>query len=832
MFRWKTPGTSTVNQFDILANDPRKKGIDAMVAKNLALLPDPNNSDVGDTLNTAGYRFNSPSGSLEDQFTIKGDYNMTERNHFFYRHSWQRNSSKDALNNADQSYPSQPSGTQGGHRWGIATGWDWTVSPRLINEFRYGHQSATADFVRVRPPEPLIQSQIWYDPINTAFGQGRNSPVNEFTDNITWIKNKHTFKAGFNLRTTTQWGYNYGGAWLNIRLAQSNGATPPGTIGPSGTTVISSADRTMFQGMYNELLGRMDRTQITYYSDLQQYQPAGTGRIRNFILREQGYFFQDDWKIRPNLTLNIGIRWEFYASPYETAGLQGTLDHAANVTLGNQLNNLTIVKTDKWYDNDWNNFAPRIGFAWQPTGSSKMSIRGGYGIYYDRFIGATVSAADGATPGFSYTGSSYPNVSGTSDVRISDGVPTYPMPTSIVLQLPSTRAQDMTIFPPNLRTGYVHHFNLSIQREIFKSTVLEVQYVGTRGVKLFMNRDVNQVKTAGDFLQAFQQLQAYRLNGTAVPATNTLVKMFGSVSAAITGVGGNTTVDQGLLGTAATNVDTSNYTKYANAGVSDFYIRSYPQFGALVVGGNAGRSYYDSLQVSLRRQLGAVRTAINYTFAKNIDNSTVDGNGFTSPIDNFNLDLNRGRSDTDIPHSLNWMATYTLPIGKNHRIGGNMPGWADRLLAGWDLGLLGTWVAGRTFTVTSGRATYQNRSNSWANYSGDRNIGTVTRKNDGVYFWTAEEIARFSYPSAGEYGNSGRNAFRGPRYFNMDVSLVKKFRISENHSASFRLEAYNLLNNTNFGNPGITLSTPATFGKISAVVGSARIMQMAFRYDF
>jgi hypothetical protein len=108
----------------------------------------------------------------------------------------------------------------------------------------------------------------------------------------------------------------------------------------------------------------------------------------------------------------------------------------------------------------------------------------------------------------------------------------------------------------------------------------------------------------------------------------------------------------------------------------------------------------------------------------------------------------------------------------------------------------------------------------------------VIRRGDGVYWLTADEVNRFFYPAAGEIGTSGRNAFRGPRFFNVDVSLVKKFRITERHAVSFRAEAYNLFNNSNFAAPNTNLATPASYGKIASTVGNPRIVQMALRFDF
>ena len=833
LFRWKPPGSSDIHTFDIVKNDPRGKGIDPMMASVLKMLPDPNNFDTGDGLNTGGYRFNNPSGSLEDQFTIKADHSLWSNHRLFYRHSFQRNSSIDALNNADAPFPGQEQGKQGGHRWGLALGSDWVIRPTIVNEFRYGHQSATADFLRpARPKGVALISNDFTDPILTAFPQGRNSPVNEYTDHLSIVKGSHTFKTGLNLRFTKQWGYNDAGIYPNVTLARANGNIPPGTIGPSGST-ISSADRQRFENLYNELVGRMDQVTQTFYSDLQKFQPAGASRVRNFVFHEYGFFVQDDWKVRPNFTVNVGLRWEFSGVPYELDTLQGTLDKAAQVNSVANLSDLTVQRSQKWYNNDWNNFAPRIGFAWDLTNDGKTAIRGGYGIYYDRIIGATTSLVDGNTPGFSQAVPVWPNsAGGSSDVRLSDGIPLPQQPSAPVLTLPLTRSTSIVVFNPNLRTGYVHQYSLTLQRELYRNTVIEAGYVGARGVKLFTDLDPNQPKVYGDFLQSFKEIQAFRTSGTAPSANNTLVRLFGSAANAVSGLGAST-FDQGLLVTAANTVDRQNYSKYAAAGVSNFYLRNFPQYNQLIVGGNDGRNYYDSFQFSVRRQAGAFKINANYTFSKSLDNISVDGNGFTTPIDNFNLKLNKGRGDYDRPHSFNSALIYTLPIGKGRWLASNAPRWADTLIGGWDLGFLTIWQIGGLFTVSSGRQTGTYATNTWANYSGDRNIGSVLRQGNGVFRWTPEEIARFSFPGAGEIGNSGRNAFRGARLFNTDISLVKRFKLTERHVVSFRAEAYNLFNNVNFGLPGVNLATSgASFGKVSATIGQPRIMQGALRYDF
>src|SRR5262249_20492136 len=242
------------------------------------------------------------------------------------------------------------------------------------------------------------------------------------------------------------------------------------------------------------------------------------------------------------------------------------------------------------------------------------------------------------------------------------------------------------------------------------------------------------------------------------------------------------------------------------------------------------RSYYDALQVSVRRSSGALRFAANYTYSKSIDTITAEGNGYTAPIDSFNIALNRARGDFDHRHSFNASTVYTLPFGNGKLIGGNMPKWLDTLVGGWDIGSLFILQDGIPFTISSQRTTREIGNgttallNTWVNYSGDRNIGGIHYQPDGsVFYFTPEEIAKFSFPAAGTIGNSGRNAFRGPRFFNVDMSLVKKFRLTERHALTFRAEAYNLLNNPNFNvpltnsaaNTNFNLTNTATFSKLS-----------------
>src|SRR6185369_10382953 len=155
------------------------------------------------------------------------------------------------------------------------------------------------------------------------------------------------------------------------------------------------------------------------------------------------------------------------------------------------------------------------------------------------------------------------------------------------------------------------------------------------------------------FLGAFNQLKAFKDNGVPIPASNSLLRMFGTPAAAIAAVN-PANLDNGAVGTAANNLDTtsSSFSRYAAAGLPETYLRNYPQFSTAYLGTNDGRSYFNSFQLSFSRQAGSFRVSANYTFSKSIDNWPNEGNGtaVASVIDWFNTQLNRGRSDFDHTH--------------------------------------------------------------------------------------------------------------------------------------------------------------------------------------
>ena len=221
------PGRQELRAFDIVANDPRGKGIDPQVAEILKLLPDPNNYDIGDGLNTAGFRFNAPAGQTGDQFTVRADHNLWSGHRLFFRWTWGRSLSIDTVNGHEATFPGQPHGTQGGGSWAYSIGSDWAITPRLVNELRVGGNVYTWDFLRpARLPGPMLLANSWTNPLNPAFSNGRRIPVRQLTDNLTIVRGKHIFKAGVEWRFTNQRSYNDAGIWPNVSFDTTNGNVP------------------------------------------------------------------------------------------------------------------------------------------------------------------------------------------------------------------------------------------------------------------------------------------------------------------------------------------------------------------------------------------------------------------------------------------------------------------------------------------------------------------------------------------------------------------------------------------------------------------------------
>jgi hypothetical protein len=833
VFQWFMPDdatrdSTTVRTFNIAASDPLNLGINPAVAAILAKLPDPNNFAIGDGLNTGGFRFKNPTYFQREHADARFDRDLNDIHRIFARFNLDRTDATDVANNADAPFPDAPSGTFVNNSWGVAVGSNYTLSPDKINELRVGYLRSATDLKRpARTAGPMLLANSWTNPLDPSFPGSSNSSLFEITDNFSHALRLHTLKYGINFRRTQLGSVDNSGIYPNITLGTNNGNAPSSAIGPSLQSEISETDRQSFEKLYNDLLGRIESVSRTFNSNPAAVLPAGTGSKRSYASQEYDGFIQDTWRIKPTFTLNLGLRFEMSTAPKEADGIQGVLDQAAQISTTAHISNFKLIPGSKGYSS-LKDFAPRAGFSWDIFGSGTMVLRGAYGIYYDRPIGGLTRFIDKNGYGFSQTVTTNPNKTGT-DVRFSSALALPALPGVQASQPPDTRSSSVAVWDPNLRTPRIYQFNLTLQKR-FAGALLEASYVGTRGKKLFQYLNLNQTKTDGDFLNSFNQLKALRDLGTPVPAGNTLVRIFGSPVAAFNALGGSN-FDSGQVGIAADTLDRDYFGKYAAAGVSDFYIRNFPQFNVFLFGTNAAESSYDSLQIGIRKSTSHYHLRAFYTWSKALDSTSSDGLDYTSPSNSFNPTRDRALSDFDRTHVMNVAWDYAIPAWRDLEGDYDAPAWIRAFIGGWNLGTLWTWESGAHFSVNSGLQNQYAGVSSLANFSGNRNQGHTFNLQGTIYWFYAEQASAFTYPLAGQTPTSRRNDFTGPRYFNVDALLHKQFRIAEGKALELRMEGLNVFNQVRFGVPNTNLYDPA-FGTFTTTQGTQRVLQAGLRFQF
>lgn len=836
VFRWFRPDATSftedeVQSFDIAANDPRGLGIDPAVAALIARTPQPNNFNIGDGLNTAGYQFNSDAYLDGEQINVRVDHDLDPRHRFFIRFAWNRTEATDTGSASEAPFPGEESGIRKTNDFSLVAGSHFALNPTMVNELRVGFQRTATDYERPGGSlGPMLVSNSWTSPQVTSFPRSYRSPSFEISDHFSQARNIHAFKYGGAVRRTRLGSTEYDGAYPRISFTRDFGNIPSGAIGPSDAMEISLEDRESFENLYNDLLGRVGSIGQTYQSNLRDFLPGGSPRERDFALLELSAFVEDNWKIRRNLTLNLGLRYEFHTVPEELNGIQGVLDRASEVSPSARISDFTIRPGDGWYSAPLGNFAPRAGFAWDIFETGSTVLRGSYGIHYDPLIMGAARFVDRNTPGLSRDVAVYPNESGT-DYRLSDDLPMPLRPEAPGLEPAADRGSSVAVLDSDLSAPRIHQFHLTLERRLW-GAVWEAGYTRTRGRDLFQYLNLNQPRIGEDFLQAFRELQAYRNSGVPVPESNTLVRIFGTPLGAFDALKGFT-FDSGQAGVAADTLDRDYSHLYAAAGVSPFYLRNFPQFDRFLFGTNAAESWHDALRLGIRKSTYNYNLRASYTWSKSLDTTSTDGSDPVSTVDASNPKSEKAYSDFDREHVLNVTVDYAFPFGRNPDSDYDFPGWVNALFSGWNLGAIWTWESGARFDVTSGLQTRFPGVASLANLDreGTGLLGTLYTENGTVYWISPATAEKFSYPVAGAQGDSGRNAFVGPKYFNLDMALHKRFLFRETQAIQFRLEAYNIFNNTRFALPNNNIDSPG-FGAITSTVGTPRLLQVALRYQF
>lgn len=510
---------------------------------------------------------------------------------------------------------------------------------------------------------------------------------------------------------------------------------------------------------------------------------------RSFRVKDWNGFVQDDWKISRRLTLNLGLRYDFYGLPVDVDGKLVNLDFRqlrvgtatapatpANGLVqaeGGKLSGVptvtkTLVPVDK------NNFAPRVGFAYLLDEKLNLVMRGGYGIYYDR-----ISTRYANTQLFNYPYFSLP-VAVVSPIVFTGlrnfSNPFFPVPTPSQFPLngniPSPLGNGISgvFVDPELKTPYVQQFNFGFQMELARNLLFDIGYVGNKGTNLLQVISPNQ------------------------PTFNTTTNTFNAPP----------------LGAAfAAN-------KNVSGGVQQIQTTSL--------------SNYNSLQMSVTRRFSnGLQFLAAYTFGKSIDyySGAALNELANVPGDQFNWRTNRGRSDFNREQRFVVSGVYALPKFDSES------SFAKAILNDWQIAGIAVLQSGLPFSVVdSNDTTIINRANYNRNFNGNLYTnGDVSERLNGYFNTTAFQLSRVSIDPTAPFGNTPRNLLTGPAQKNVDISFIKLIPFTERLSGEFRTEFFNVFNWVNYANPNNNISG-ANFGRIERAATGPRVIQFAFKLGF
>jgi hypothetical protein len=660
----------------------------------------------------------------------------------------------------------------------------WTVKPNLVNEARFSisywqDNSLMADLnkgymekiglAQVGDTSPVFPYLSWggYASLSTfnneSFGYGGQMTY-QTSDIATLTKGRHVFKFGGELDK-----YQYDGRGWNAENFSFSGLDTRNPALGSASVGLGWADF---------LYGGVGSFNLN---------PDPSTNFRAWTMQE---FVQDDFKVKPSLTVNLGVRHVMISGWSEAYGIISNYDpylanptatypqYAGGVCYGKSTPACPTVPKARL-----GNLAPRLGFAWEPR--PNWSIRGGYGIYYQENSYQSFGASNKGK-GWGTSGATPSSDNVHPGFQMSTGPAAYYIVSSAANRQPGTyNGQSLQYSPYNENFGFDQEWRLDIQRSIGQKFVADVAYVGTHGDKNPFTRSINAVA-------------ANLMYHNAVPGTN--------------------------------------MNQY----------RPNPNFQSINTNINDGHSLYSGLQLGLRKEFTAgMSLLLNYTFSRTMDNgSSTGGNGAVNidAIQNlYNLGANWARAINDTPSVFTAGIVYPIPVGYGKTFL-NRRGVADEIIGGWRLSSVVMLHSGLPFTPTVGTGNQSGAidGNWFPNVVGNPKIGGTVSANPTcnapasvhkVSAWFNE--CAYVIPPAGQFGDSTRTSLRGPGMKQVDASISKSYTmplLGEAGAFELKADAFNVFNHTNLLNPNASIGTAAA-GIISSSQG-ARNMQFGAKFIF
>ncbi|MCA1627813.1 MAG: carboxypeptidase-like regulatory domain-containing protein [Acidobacteria bacterium] len=892
--------------------------INPITAAQLNAMPLPNNTLVGDSLNTAGFRYNVTGKDVNDKYVFRYDHVLVQDSgagshkvEFVYNRA-SFNLSPDTFNGLEAPFPGGIDAFQASTR-SLATVALHSTFGSITNEVRYGRQWAPVAFLRSgSPSSPFHTSFASVTSFDNAFmSQGREVTVTQWIDNMAIPKGAHTFRMGADYQQIFADTFNDAGIHPTITLGtnslNNSGITtadfPNLPAGANGTAIVTRATN-----VFADVTGFLASAAATFnVSSPDSGFVPGFTRARILRQRDLALYVQDQWRARSNLSLNFGLRWDYQGVPTVPNGLAiqvTNVNDIFGVSGGpNNLFNpnapagaapakatLDFVSGDTGrglWNNDWNNFAPFFGFAYSPdfksgflgkvfgpTGTS--SIRGGYSISYlhDGFTVVSNALGVGTTnPGLIQTSANTTPTGVLSGGGVPLTTPTFTMPITDRQNFLANPNNSLWAITPDLRIPYVQQWSFGYEREITRNMAFEVRYVANRAVKVWRANNFNEVNIfengfLNEFLNAQKNLAARGGTSfapgcaTCVP-TPLLDKFFAGLASgsAYTNAAFIQNLSQNNVGTMANTLAFSttyraNRELAANGIPANFFVAN-PNANGITLLGNDSMSNYHSLQAEVRRRFsGGLQFQADYTFSKALtDAAGAFGNNqsdLTSWRTLRDKELDYMRSNQDQTHRFVFNSIYDIPIGRGRRYLSDTNGFVDRVVGGWTVGTIAVWATRPPWFISSNRTTVNqfNAGNNPAQLLGisfeefKKNLG-VFRHSTGVYFINPELLnittnangqfvssqikpGLLGSPPPGSFGNFPINSLNGPRYFNIDASLVKRIPITETVKGELKTTFINVLNNPNFIYNGNVFDSTA-FGRITATSGNPRIIHFTLK---
>jgi len=779
-------------QFTDANGNPVAVPVTSTSATVFNLFPLPNLNDP-----TGNFISSPEQRDATDQFLVKLDHRLRSSDNVSARYSRTR---------ADIFFPFTP-GQSGTNipGWGvndngtnhlIAIPYTRVFTPRTLNEARFGFTRSNINLATQPGPTaaqfgfntgipanaPMGLGNIPQITFSGGFVSGSASVTNlgggidqpsrtaintfQWVDNLAHTTARHSFKVGGNVAYT--------------QLNRLYDLAFNGQISFSGTNNTAGAGGTNIPNALVDFAQGLPNGALQFIGDSH----------RNFRTTSYGFFAQDSFKLFRNLTLNYGLRYELNTVLREAHGrlstfrpqnfstyLSPTVDQT-NLAALQASGIVTQSQVSGIYNADHNNFAPRVGLAWDFRGNRKSVMRAGYGVFYETIIG---------------------NIPG--NVMLNPPfLPDY-FNSAPFAQWPNAFAPSgfpvITVTSQNMPTPYAQHYNLIFQQELPARTLLEVGYVGTSGTKLPRFRQIDQAYITQPQIDRLSPDVVTRMELMGIPAP----------------------VAQFLSG-------------HINLIPS---IARVPYFGYAQIfqAEDTISSNYNSLQVKLDKRFShGLSSLLAYTWSKSIDGASVFfGSGANAttifPQDNYNLAAERGNSDFDIRHRLSWSFLYQIPTAH---------GLPKTIGDGWQIGAILSLQTGQPLSVLSGQDNSSTGlGNDRPNVVGDPNAGphTVSRWFNTVAF-TQNAILTF--------GNAGRNIVTGPGFHNLDFSVLKNTRIHESVNLQFRAEFFNIANHPSFALPANILAAPnfgtlfqtpdAAQNNVGLGSGGPRLIQLAVKLSF